>query len=350
MESRPFFSVIMPVYNVAPYLEKAVRSVLDQTFENLELILIDDCSGDGSDEICRKLQKQDARVVYERLSQNSGAAAARNCALKKARGIYLGFVDADDYIDLNLLEIAYSFLKNEKYECLKFGCVEEYYTKTGKLRYTKKCTMPESEWEAGPELANQIVKMEMIPLFGYAWNGFYSKAITAMPGMIFNENLKVNEDFDFNIRFFEHVKHLKCITNPAYHYAKHANGSLSGEESNYHYEAQMMKVRALIRLYPDIDSVPKSVREKIFWMYTRFVYALLIRAKRTGKMREVQKKIYGDLLYKQFCETEFQTATGKQKLMIQALKNPNSIELRILLYLIYVVKTHLFILYSMVKR
>lgn len=350
MAKSPFFSIVMPVYNVALYLEKAAQSVLNQTFKDLELILVDDCSTDGSDEICKKLQAQDARVVYERLSQNSGAAAARNHALKKAKGIYVGFVDSDDFIDLDLLEKAYSFLKDEKYECLKFGCIEEYYSKSGKLRYTQKCVMPESEWAAGPELCDQIVKMETIPLFGYACNGFYSKAITAMPGMDFNENLKVHEDIDFNIRFFEHIKCLKCIKDPAYHYAKRASDNMSREERNYRYEAQMLKVRLLIQLYPNINSVPKEIREKIFWMYTRAVYALLLRARRTGKIREIQEQIYGDLLYKQFCETEFPEATAKQKLMIQALKNPYGVTFPLLIYIIYVVKTYLFILYSMVKR
>ncbi len=350
MSDHPFFSIIMPVYNAEKYLEQAAQSVLNQTFKNLELILIDDCSIDGSDVICSKLQEQDTRVVYERLFQNSGAAVARNHALKKAKGIYLGFVDSDDFIDLDLLEKAYFFLKDEKYDCLKFGCIEEYYTKSGKLRYTKKCAMPESEWEAGPKLCDQIVKMETIPLFGYAWNGFYSKAITAMPGMDFNENLKVNEDFDFNIRFFRHVKRLKCMTDPAYHYARRNGGSLSGEERNYHYEAQMMKIRALIQLYPNIDLIPQDIREKIFWMYTRFVFALFVRAKRMGKRREIEGKIYRDLLYEQFCETEFPEATGKQKLMIQTLKNPHGVTFPVLIYIIYIVKTYLFILYSMVKR
>lgn len=350
MAKSPFFSIVMPVYNVALYLEKAAQSVLNQTFKDLELILVDDCSTDGSDEICKKLQAQDTRVVYERLSQNSGAAAARNHALKKAKGIYVGFVDSDDFIDLDLLEKAYSFLKDEKYECLKFGCIEEYYSKSGKLIYTQKCVMPESEWAAGSELCDQIVKMETIPLFGYAWNGFYSKAITAMPGMDFNENLKVNEDFDFNIRFFRRVKRLKCMADSAYHYAKRSGGSLSGEEKNYHYEAQMMKIRALIQLYPNVDLISKEIREKIFWMYTRFVYALLVRAKRMGKCRETEEKVYRDLVYKQFCETEFPEATGKQKLMTQALKNPNGVIFRTLFNTIYVTKTYLPILFSMVKK
>lgn len=350
MTRQPFFSIIMPVYNAAAYVEHAVQSVLGQTFGDLELILVNDCSTDNSDAICRKLEKRDKRVIYYEMPQNSGAAAARNYAMKQARGLYLGFVDADDSIDDTLLEKAYTFLKTGIYDCLKFGCVEEYYDKDGRLKHIKKCKLAESEFQAGVELSNQIVAMEEIPLFGYACNGFYAKAITAMPGIFFDEGLKVNEDFAFNIRFFSHVNRLKCLAEPAYHYAKRIGGSLSGEEKNYTYEMQMMKIHELIGLYSCIDLIPPAIREKIFWMYTRFVYALLVRAKRMGEMSEVKKQISQDQLYEQFYKTEFREITGKQKLMIGGLKKIHGISFRVLLEVIYITKTYLPILFAMVKK
>ncbi len=350
MTSQPFFSIIMPVYNAAAYLERAAQSVLGQTCGDLELILVNDCSTDGSDAICRDLEKRDNRVIYYPMPRNGGAAAARNYAMKRAKGRYLGFVDADDTIDSTLLEKAYTFLKTGNYDCLKFGCMEEYYDKDGTLKHTKKCTLSEHEYQAGLELSNQIVDMEEIPLFGYACNGFYSKTITAMHGIFFDEKLKVNEDFDFNMRFFSHLRRLKCIADPAYHYAKRVGGSLSSEEKNYTYERQMMKIHALIGLYPTLDAIPSTAREKIFWIYTRFSYALLVRAKRMGKASEMKKKLCQDSLYSQFCETEFHGTTGKQKLMIDGLKNIHKFSFRLLLEVIYITKSYLPILFAMVKK
>lgn len=96
-------SIIVPVYNVRPYLDRSIRSILSQTYRNLELILVDDGSTDGSGEICEKYARLDPRVKL--ISQkNQGASAARRNGIRLASGQYMGFVDPDDYIDSDLYE------------------------------------------------------------------------------------------------------------------------------------------------------------------------------------------------------------------------------------------------------
>lgn len=94
-------SVIIPVYNVEPYLERCVDSVINQTYKNLEIILVDDGSTDGSGGICDAYEKKDVRirVIHKK---NGGLSSARNSGLKIARGEYIGFVDSDDYIALDM--------------------------------------------------------------------------------------------------------------------------------------------------------------------------------------------------------------------------------------------------------
>lgn len=96
-------SVIVPVYNVKPYLEKCVDSIRNQTYQNLEIILIDDGSTDGSGALCEEYAKIDSRVVALH-QKNAGQGAARNYGLEKAHGEWIGFVDADDWIDRNYYE------------------------------------------------------------------------------------------------------------------------------------------------------------------------------------------------------------------------------------------------------
>lgn len=96
-------SIVVPVYNVAPYLELSIRSILGQTYQNLEVILVDDGSTDGSGEICKKYVRLDSRVKL--LSQeNQGASAARRNGIRLASGAYMGFIDPDDYIDADFYE------------------------------------------------------------------------------------------------------------------------------------------------------------------------------------------------------------------------------------------------------
>lgn len=89
-------SVVMPLYNAAPFFEKSVASVLEQTYTNWELIIIDDCSTDGSGEQALEFSKLDSRILYFRNPVNCGVAASRNVALDNASGRFVAFLDSDD--------------------------------------------------------------------------------------------------------------------------------------------------------------------------------------------------------------------------------------------------------------
>lgn len=106
MEKRPQLSVIVPVYKVEPYLQKCIDSILNQTFRELELILVDDGSPDRCPEICDEAARSDDRVVVIH-RENAGLSAARNAGISAARGDYIGFVDSDDYIAPEMYQMLY---------------------------------------------------------------------------------------------------------------------------------------------------------------------------------------------------------------------------------------------------
>ena len=109
-------SVIVPVYNCDKYLEQCLDSIINQTYKNLEIILVNDGSKDNSLDICKKYQKKDKRIIL--LDQkNQGQAIARNNALAIATGDYIGFVDSDDWIDLDTYEYLYHLIKKYKSDC-----------------------------------------------------------------------------------------------------------------------------------------------------------------------------------------------------------------------------------------
>lgn len=107
-------SVIVPVYNSIDCLERCVRSLCGQTYERLEILLIDDGSTDGTDRLCEKLVSEDARILV-RHKKNGGASSARNVGLSMASGDYVGFVDSDDYIDSYVYEELVRALEEGKY-------------------------------------------------------------------------------------------------------------------------------------------------------------------------------------------------------------------------------------------
>lgn len=97
-------SVIIPVYNVEKYLRRCVKSVMEQTYSNIEIILINDGSTDRSGEICCELEKEDERIVLVVKDNNEGVSSTRNTGLKMARGEYITFIDSDDYVSKDYIE------------------------------------------------------------------------------------------------------------------------------------------------------------------------------------------------------------------------------------------------------
>ncbi len=115
----PKVSVIIPVYNTEKYLKKCLDSVLGQTLSDIEVICINDCSTDGSLGILQDYAAQDERIKIIDLAENKGAAAARNEGIDKAQGEYLGFVDSDDFVDLDFYEKLYNKATEEEADCAK---------------------------------------------------------------------------------------------------------------------------------------------------------------------------------------------------------------------------------------
>ena len=111
MESKiPFFSIILPIYGVEPYLERCIKSIIDQNFASYEIILVDDGSKDRCPEICDRYVEENSKIKVIH-KKNEGLGMARNTGLKNACGKYVFFVDSDDYLLPNVLKDTHDFLK-----------------------------------------------------------------------------------------------------------------------------------------------------------------------------------------------------------------------------------------------
>lgn len=109
-QEKPMISVIVPVYNVEAWIGRCLDSILAQTYENIEVILINDASSDESGRICDHYAARDGRITVLHFSENRGPSAARNEGIRKARGAFASFIDSDDYVEPCLLEKLYDNL------------------------------------------------------------------------------------------------------------------------------------------------------------------------------------------------------------------------------------------------
>ena len=207
MDHMPLISVIVPVYNVQPYLEKALNSIIQQTLGDIQIILVDDGSDDGSLDICHEFARKDERIQMVE-SRHQGVAAARNIGLNIAAGEYIAFVDADDWLEHNMIEEMISVVTSD------VGIV---------------CCANDNREENGgyvsdSELRNEVLtKEQQIEYFfnnfgsGHLWNKLIRAELFS--SIRFNDDYKDGEDADVYWKILLKNKYkIIHISNILYHY------------------------------------------------------------------------------------------------------------------------------------
>lgn len=202
-------SVVVPVYNCEKTLSKCLSSVLNQTFKDFELIIVNDGSPDGSDAICREFENKDERIKYIR-RENGGLASVRNLGLSKARGEYLCFVDSDDYIEENTLEAMYNTAEQHKCDMVLCG----YFIENGKSIQENNCTSAVIE---GNDINFYMVELKSKNLIDPAWNKLYSLSFLRGTGVLFPEG-EYYEDTFYNLSLLPHNPKICVLSQCFYHY------------------------------------------------------------------------------------------------------------------------------------
>lgn len=191
----PDVSIIIPVYNAARYLPRCLDSVRNQTLRNWELLLVDDGSSDESGSICDAYAAQDNRiqVIHQR---NSGVSAARNAGLSVASGQYIGFVDADDWIDFDMFRSLYLLASEKTCDIAMCDAVTVYsdgHTEPDTItQLSQDCVLTR----------DKISPALLLEIAGSAWRCLYRTALLRTKGIMFPQKIKFSEDRIFNIMSF----------------------------------------------------------------------------------------------------------------------------------------------------
>ncbi len=216
-----FFSIIIPVYNVAPYLRECLDSVLAQTFTDWECICVDDGSTDGSGEILDEYAAKDKRFVVVHKA-NAGVSEARNSALRMAKGEWIWFVDSDDRIKSNALE---RFVRYEcKADITYFGMDFIYEDGCRKTVCYKAVGATVIDDTTTAVFANMVKSPMGVDFFGYTWNKFFKNEIIQKNNIVFASNIALWEDALFILHFLNHAQTFAVIGESLYEYKRYTNG------------------------------------------------------------------------------------------------------------------------------
>ncbi|MBQ2944591.1 MAG: glycosyltransferase family 2 protein [Ruminococcus sp.] len=223
------FSIIVPVYKVEEYIDKCVMSILNQTFSDFELILVDDGSPDNCPELCDEYAKQDSRVKVIH-KPNGGVSSARNEGVKIANGDYIWFVDSDDYVQENSLEVLCDYISKTSADLYVFehGFNEFYELK-----------------DMNGLLCDHYYKYD----FGFEpWNKVYKRSLITDNKLFFDTQEKVGEDLLFNINYYTKMNSCLFIPEKLYHYVVRENSAMTTVDKE-RYKKQMrlfFKIRDLL--------------------------------------------------------------------------------------------------------
>lgn len=215
-------SVIIPVYNVEKYLDRCLESVTQQTYKNLEIILVDDGAPDNSGKICDEWAKRDARIKVIH-KENAGLGYARNSGLDVATGKYVSFVDSDDYIALNMYETMMSKILQAQADTCLCGHYRKYrdYKETKEISFGNACF-------SGKDVVGKILS-GMIGNFPEAgndfelemcvWQGLFSMEIINRNNIRFpSEREFISEDIIFDLDYYMHSEAVATVSECLYYY------------------------------------------------------------------------------------------------------------------------------------
>ena len=218
-------SIIIPCYNCEETVTRAIVSVLNQCYRNIELILVNDGSVDNTKNICESFSENDVRVKCF-TTPNQGPSYARNYGISKAKGEYVLFIDADDYIEENTIGDLVNLARNNDFEIIFYGYSHDKYEK-GYLANSINISYSQKKINNNQEFRDIFNSLSDSGYLYQVWNKMYKRKFIHDCDASFPLGVRVAEDFSFNLTLYMRLNKAYISTNCYYHYISNSSGSLT---------------------------------------------------------------------------------------------------------------------------
>lgn len=263
-------SIIVPVYNTSKYLEKCLNSILNQTFNDYEIIVIDDGSTDGSTDIIKDYLNKNCniRAFFQR---NKGRGYCRNKGIKLSKGEYICFLDSDDYVQQDFIEKLYTKINNNHFDIVMCN----YYTQNDEK--TKKISI-----NIKNDLCSKFEIKRIIPsLNNMLWNKMYKADL--LKNIKFNEQ-RIFEDVDFLYRLYPNLNSIGIVTDYLYYYCIREKSVTNVFDDRW---LDLINSMDDVLNYFNDNKLYYSYYEELEYIYVRYLYATII--KNISKSRDYKK-------------------------------------------------------------
>ncbi len=295
---EPLVSVIVPVYETEKYVRRAVESICNQTYDNLEVILVNDGSPDNSEEICLELAREDNRVKYY-YQENAGVASARNLGLSKADGEYVLFCDSDDEWKENLLELTVKEMQESGYDMVRFS----FESRASELIMSD--DLPEKVYSQKELFLEYFSNSIIYRNISSSCFGVFRLQIIKENRLQFDERLKHGEDGKFVVQYINHCEEIKYINQNLYVYYPFFEDRITATSRNNKelYNEYELCCILFEEFYKQWNSrLSKEEKQKAYGAFYDRVIGRLVRfaAYSTQQTRIKDKKSLKDFLYRSY--------------------------------------------------
>lgn len=321
-------SVIVPIYNVEKYLDRCVQSLVNQTYKNLEIILVDDGSPDNCPAMCDEYAKKDSRIKVIHKA-NGGLGFARNSGLDAATGKYFAFIDSDDYVDLDYYEILYKSISSGDYDVALCGMSSENngVKRRGRHIYSGKT------FDRGGVMNILLPSMLGADRFGKNSSGISAcKAIYRL-SLVNDNNIRfvsereyISEDAVFDIELYKYVKSAIVSEGGGYYYCYNGS-SLSHSYKPDRFEQIKKLCDYELRLVEDYPS-REICAERIISTFLGNVRAVMkheaahfVQTKKLSDLRKIKEIVKDAYLQKIIREYDYSNLPSKQKISCICIKH-----------------------------
>jgi glycosyltransferase involved in cell wall biosynthesis len=273
MKSKVLVSIIMPVYNSEKYLEKSIRSILNQTMKSIEVICINDCSTDGSLKKLKMLSREDGRLIIINNKKNIGPGGSRNFGLKRAIGEYVCFVDSDDWLEKNACEVLYKKAKDKNADIV--------YIKP-KLVFEDKVIL-DHRLLTPKDIENKdtIFRKNLLRKVAWApWSKFIKRDLIIKNRIVFPD-IHIAEDMDFSYKTIYYAKKITHTEAYLYNYYLREDSLMSFTNPKRRIENYFESIK-LLRVFLKGKGLWKKYRKEFvyFKLYTYLaIYGVLFHSK-----------------------------------------------------------------------
>ena len=287
---KPLITIIVPVYQAETYLSITLDTILAQTYSDFEVILVDDGSSDQSPEICDRYARMDQRIIVYH-NENQGASEARNFGILHAQGKYLAFVDSDDLLEPDFLEVMITAFETQEIDLALCGFDKFYQDDpTNKLEYLLG-TKEKEVLNSNRDLC-RLFTVPKTSLSGVSiWAKMYKTKIIRENNLHFPPDVSYEEDCCFNLQYYRHVQKAATFQKSMYHYRQQLE-SLSKTYKPTTYADLVNGYNERVRFAKELNMPPDTIKKlnSVFLIVTFNNFKKIVKSPLRARSRWMEYK------------------------------------------------------------